>query len=47
LKKKPEMMQFCCLSEDSKVLLSDFIDKNKKALTESFASSASTVSNYI
>jgi hypothetical protein len=47
LKKKPEIMQFCCLSEDSKVLLSDFIDQNKNALASSFVSSASLVSNYI
>lgn len=47
LKDKPEKMQFCCLNEDSKVLLSDFIERHKEALSESFVSQASLISNYI
>lgn len=41
-------MQFCCLSEDSKTLLSDLIEKHKDELAASFDSSrASIASNYI
>lgn len=48
LKAKPEKIQFCCLGEDSKLLLCELIEKNKDALADSFTSSrASLISNYI